>query len=303
VKRARYAMGLDGGGSTIRVAIVEPDLTVVGESQAGTVNPSVVGQTAAAELIRRAMREALAAACLTPQDIDAVAIGVAGASAAHSADWLRGVVTGVTPKARIVPSSDYEVALVGAHGTREGVLVAAGTGSVAYGINSLGQSALVGGWGYLIGDEGSGYWLGEQALRAVVRAADGRGPETSLSEALLKTLGLPEPRSLIAWLYQTGVSRTAQIAGLAVVALEQAAAGDPVARQIAERGADELALMVETVIRRLEADSLPIAFTGGILEKPSPLSEALCFRLGLDAIPRPRYRPVIGAAILALASG
>ena len=159
-----YYMGIDGGGSTVRVVIVTPDLTICGQSEGPTVNPGVVGSENAANTIRQAMRTALKSANLTADQIAAVGIGVAGAAAYHSADWLRAVVGAVTPQARIVPSADFEIALVGALGQREGVLVLAGTGSLAYGVNAAGETALVGGWGYLLDDAGSGYWIGHPGI-------------------------------------------------------------------------------------------------------------------------------------------
>ena len=302
MNRRRCVVGVDGGGSGVRVAVVTPDLAVIGEGRGRSANPSSVGRPLAAQRIRQALLQALSAAGLDAEQVAAVAAGVAGASGAHSASWLQEVINEVVPGAAVVASSDYEIALVGAHGRRLGVLVLAGTGSVAYGVNSDGESALVDGWGYLLGDEGSGYWLGEEALRAVARASDGRGPDTSLRPAVLEALGLPEPRALIGWLYGSGAIRTSEIAGLAPMLLEQAEAGDAVAQRIAEQGADELALKVRVVMHQLGGESLPIAFAGGLLSGPNPLSHALCQRLGLASIPQPQHHPVIGAALLALSA-
>jgi glucosamine kinase len=299
VTTGSYVMGIDGGGSTVRVAITTPELTIRGQASGPTANPSVVGRDAAAETIRAAMRSALRSADLSPEQINAVGIGIAGAAASHSEAWLREVVTAVTPHARLALSADYETALVGAIGQRCGVLVLAGTGSFAYGVNVKGETALVGGWGYLIGDEGSGYWLGSEGLRAVVRALDGRGPMTTLTTALLSALGLSDRMDLIHWLYDGAANRTREIAALGPLMLEQASS-DPVAAAIVQRAADELAQATEAVIRRLNMESPEFAFAGGLLSEPNPLTEALCRALRLSAIPVPRYPPVIGAALLAL---
>jgi N-acetylglucosamine kinase-like BadF-type ATPase len=245
------------------------------------------------------MREALHSAGLRPGQIAAVGIGIAGAAARHSADWLREVTSGVTPQAQIVPSADYEIALVGALGERRGVLVLAGTGSLAYGVNDAGEAALVGGWGYLLDDKGSGYWIGQQGLQAVIQAEDGRGPETSLTRILLGALSLEKPLDVIAWLYRSETPRTRDVAQLAPLVLDQAAGGDSVAQQIVTQAVTELARAAQTVIRRLKLDHPGFAFTGGLLTTPNPLSEGLCRALGLDRLPSPRYPPVIGAALLA----
>ncbi len=293
-------MGIDGGGSTIRVVIAMPDLAVLGESQGPTANPSAIGAEAAAQVVQTAMHAALDAAGLRPDQIAAVGIGIAGAAARHSAAWLRATVAEVTPQAAIVPSADYEIALVGALGERRGVLVLAGTGSLAYGVNAAGETALVGGWGYLLDDQGSGYWIGLQGLQAVVQADDGRGPATTLTPTLLDALGLGKPLDLIPWLYRSETPRTREIAHLAPLVLDQAAACDPVAQQIVTQAVEELAGAAQTVMRRLKLEQPRWAFTGGLLTTANPVSEGLCRTLGLDRLPTPRYAPVIGAALLAL---
>ncbi|MGQ9848859.1 MAG: BadF/BadG/BcrA/BcrD ATPase family protein [Aggregatilineaceae bacterium] len=298
-----WVMGIDGGGSHLRVAIVTPDLHTVAESQAGTANPVVIGPDAARAIIQATLRAALEAARLCPEQIAAVGIGIAGAAPCHSASavpWLRDVVTAVLPQTLVVPSADYEIALVGALGERVGVLVLAGTGSLAYGVNEAGESALAGAWGYLLDDAGSGYWLGRQALKAVARAADGRAPATALSDAVLSTLQLPDAYALVPWLYDREVQRTREVAALAPLVLAEAEAGDLVAADIVTRACDELTLAARTVIRRLGMESPPIAFAGGLLTAPNPLSRMLCRALDLPALPQPRYPPVIGAALLAL---
>ncbi len=297
-----YVMGIDGGGSAVRVAVLAADLTICGQSTGPTTNPSVVGRDAARRTIQAAMREALGASALLPGQIAAVGIGVAGAAMTHAEDWLRAVVAEVTPQARVVPSADYEIALVGAHGERRGVLVLAGTGSLAYGVNAAGESALVGGWGYLLGDEGGGFWIGLEGLRAAVRGVEGRGPATALSGLLLEALRLGAPRELIGWLYHGEAARTREIAALAPLVFAQAEAGDSVAVQIVNRAADELAAAARAVTRQLGMDRPRIAFAGGLLSAETPLRRALCAALELPTVPEPRHPPVVGAALLALAA-
>ncbi|MHB1319005.1 MAG: N-acetylglucosamine kinase [Anaerolineae bacterium] len=294
-------LGIDGGGSGLRVVLADADLTVYGRAEGPGANPSLVGRTRAASILHEAVLAALGT--IPSASVAAAAIGLAGAAASHSRAWLTDVVRAVLPEARVVPSADYEIALVGALGRRLGVIVLAGTGALAYGVNAAGQSALAGGWGYLLGDEGGGYWLGREGLQAVLRSDDGRGPDTTLSSTLLPTLGLADARDLIPWLYHEGRARTAEIAALAPLVLEAAAAGDGRALSLVERGADELGSAVDAVRDRLGYAKAPIAFAGGLLSAPNPLSTALCSRLGLEPLPRALYPPVIGAVILARDSG
>lgn len=290
-------LGLDGGGSGLRAVLADADLTLYGQAEGPAANPSTVGRERAAALIQEALRAALGDH--PPQAVAAVGIGVAGAAASHSADWLIQVVRTVLPQAQVAPSADYEIALVGALGQRLGLLVLAGTGALAYGVNAAGESALVGGWGYLLGDEGSGYWLGLEGLRAVLRAADGRGPETALAASLLPALGLDGARDLVPWLYRRAMPRAAQVASLAPLVLAAARLGDPCATEIVARGAQELALAAHAVMRRLSLVAPRIAFAGGLLSAPNPLSESLCRLLALDELPQPLHPPVMGAVLLA----
>ncbi len=294
----RYVMGIDGGGSNLRVIVATPDLQAVGESHAGTVNPSVIGRGASAGLIRQHMQTAIENAHLQRDDIQAVCIGVAGASAEHSTDWLCEVVGAVTPNAQLRPSADQEIALVGAHGKREGILILAGTGSVAYGVNPAGAAAVVGGWGYLLGDEGSGYWLGLSALKAVSQASERRAEKTSLTYIVLRELNLAKPRDLIRWLYAE--PRNAEIARFAPIVLEQTEAGDAVASRLVAEAVHYLAGHITALREILNFPDAPIAFAGGLLTHPNALSSGLCRQLHLAAIPMPKHPPVVGAVLLAL---
>lgn len=293
-----FVVGVDGGGSKVRVAVISADLTIHGQSEGGSANPNAAGSDAAMQTIQTCIRSAVNAAGIDPAQIQAAGIGVAGADMIHAREWVRQVIAGILPHARLAASSDYEIALVGAHGERRGVLLLAGTGSVAYGVNSAGDSMLVGGWGYLAGDEGGGYWLGMQALRSAIRHFDGRGPATTLTEALFERSSLRTRASIIAWLY--GEHRISEVAAMAPIVLEHSAKGDPIARQIVETAARELALMARTIYHKLGMERLPLMFSGSLLTTHNTLSGLLCELLKLDALPIPRYPPVMGAALLAL---
>lgn len=294
-----YLMGIDGGGSNLRIVITDLNLMVCAECRAGTVNPSVIGQKETSKIIQETMREAMQQVGLSAVDIAAVGIGIAGASANHSKDWLIEVVSGVLPNSIISPSSDIEIALVGAHGKRQGILILAGTGSVAFGVNAEGKSVQAGGWGYLIGDEGSGFWVGREGLRAVAQAEDSRGESTILSEMIFDKLALKQSTELIQWLYGLDKPPVKLIAGLARVVLEAAEADDSVARKIIDRAAQYLADYGVAVQKQLDMHHENIAFAGGLLETQNMLSNRLRELLGLSEFPQAKYSPVIGAALLA----
>jgi N-acetylglucosamine kinase-like BadF-type ATPase len=286
-----HVMGIDGGGSGVRVVITDEALNVIASAEGGSANPNSAGREAAAQTIQQAMRAALVQASV---EVAAVGVGIAGTITLK--EWVRETVVAVLPDAKIYAASDFEIALVGANGERRGVLILAGTGSVAFGINAEGETAQVGGWGYLLGDEGSGYLIGLKALQAVVRAADGREPPTALTEQVLRTLGMTSAQELIQWVYAPG--RTREIAGLAPLVLD--ASEDAVALEIITEAVAELTLMAHTVVRRLKIESPAYAFAGGLLSEVNVVSNGLCAALSLPGIPQPKYSPVIGAALLAL---
>lgn len=288
-------LGIDGGGSSVRVVIADESLQIRAEISGKTANPNVAGWETARATIQQAIRSALDQAGCAAQDIRAASAGIAGAEASRAGDWVRSVLGDVLPNALLVPAGDHEIALIGAHGQRRGVLILAGTGSVAYGIDDKGETILIGGWGYLLGDEGSGYWLGIQALQAVVRHMETRGCPTSLTAALLDATGLTDRDSIITWTYSE--RRNREIARLAPIVLTHAEQGDSIANSLVDRAAYDLALMVATVYHRLDMPDLPLAFAGSLLLHENILQQKLCDRLKLTAPPVPRHSAVIGAAI------
>lgn len=294
-------LGIDGGGSNLRAVIVDDELNTVAQAiYPQTANPSSVGREAAASTIQSALRSALRKAGCPPDAIRAAGIGVAGASAEYAADWLVEVIHGVLPETRVVASSDIEIALVGAHGARRGVIALAGTGSVAYGVSESGEGLIVGGWGYLIGDEGSGFWLGLRAVQIAAREYDhAPEPPSALAQRVLAALEIPNGRALIRKIYGEARVDVRGIAALASLLLDAADAGDTRAQEAVDQGARALAGLVATLERRLNLTQPPVALAGSLLQNDNPLSRALCRELGLPEIPRALHPPVVGAALLA----
>lgn len=296
-----YSMGIDGGGTSLRVVVVDDDLNVVAQTHGEGVNPNQIGHHLASQRIRDAVTAVLRD---SPGDVSACALGIAGAAASHSADWLKTVLTDLLPQAVIVPSSDLEIALTGAHGKPYGILLLAGTGSAALGIDPHRNQVLVGGWGYLIDDFGSGYWLGNQALQHTVQVLDGRRSQDALSDAVLQQIECADRSSVIRWLYQQESPAPSRIASLAALVLNtadnQADYQSEAARQILDAAADHLAAMVSALHQQLTVTpALTVRFAGGLLQQPNALSQRVVAKLGLDTFPAARYPPHIGAALLA----
>lgn len=289
-------MGIDGGGSHLRVVIVDDDLREIVSFEGASANPSSLGQAEAAERLTRAVRQALQDA---PEiKLRGVGVGIAGASADRAEGWLREVLAPLLPGTRIYPSSDQEIALVGGRAALDGLVLLAGTGSIAYGVTSDGRRHQAGGWGYLLGDEGSGYWIGQQALRSVALWHDGRWDGSpTLPQHILHHLGLKTPLQVIDWTYHE--ARPHQIAQLAQAVLTLSDAGEPGASAILDRAAFELAALADHVRQTLDLPRDHITYAGGLLTADNVLSRRVTAHLGLAAPPLVRHRPVIGAALLA----
>jgi N-acetylglucosamine kinase-like BadF-type ATPase len=208
-------------------------------------------------------------------------------------------------KSRTLVVNDALIALAAGAGEGSGVVIVAGTGSIAYGRDTAGRAARAGGWGYLLGDEGGGFWIGRAALSAVVRQFDGRGPATILTDLVLAQMELRDPRELIHAVYDIGMPRQA-VAGIASVVQRAGDAGDAVAREILERASGELAAAAASVIGRLgmRGDVFPIVLSGGIFRGIPSLVAGVSARM-TEVAPRSSIRPLtvepaVGAVALAI---
>jgi N-acetylglucosamine kinase-like BadF-type ATPase len=216
---------------------------------------------------------------------------------------VRRLLEGLVTAAHIIVVNDALVALEAGAPGRPGVVVISGTGSIAYGRDARDRSARAGGWGYVLADEGSGYWLGRQALRAVMRQADGRDAPTSLTSRLLAHYHVGRAQDLVRKVY-TGDLKPAAIATLASTVQAAASEGDAVASRIIEVGADELAGMAASVASRLELSRPEVVLAGGIFRAVPRMGEAVIARLSVR-LPDARARrlevePAAGAVRLAI---
>jgi N-acetylglucosamine kinase-like BadF-type ATPase len=239
-----------------------------------------VGAASACEALDRAISAAFAAAGLQRVPVAAACLGLAGAGRAPDQEAFGEWAERTNLSKHVEVTTDVAILLSAGTPDGWGVALVAGTGSIAYGRHSEGRTARAGGWGNLLGDEGSGYALVLAALRGVARAADGRGEPTRLSEDLLKACGAKQPQDLIRTLYQGSWDR-ARLAGLAPLVFAAAGAGDSLASRVVADGARELAAAVASVARQLDlvGAPVPLALAGGLLLQDAGYRQAL-----LDAI-------------------
>ncbi|EEF40856.1 N-acetylglucosamine kinase, putative [Ricinus communis] len=274
-------LGLDGG-TTSTVCICMPilpfstplpdPLPVLARAVAGCSNHNSVGETAARETLEEVMADALLKSGSNRSAVQAVCLAVSGVNHPNDVqrilNWLRDIFPN---HVKLYVQNDAVAALAsGTMGKLHGCVLIAGTGTIAYGFTEDGKEARAAGAGPILGDWGSGYGIAAQALTAVVRAYDGRGPQTILTSSILQTLGLSSPDELIGWTYAD--PSWARIAALVPVVVSCAEAGDEVANKILQVSVEELALSVKAVVQRLGLcgedgnSSFPLVMVGGVLE-------------------------------------
>lgn len=262
-----WILGVDGGGTQTtallaRLPTAGNGWEVLGRGTAGSSNLRAAGVSAALAALDLALREALAAAGVSGMTVRAACFGLAGAGRSAEQRLVREWAEQRLGTSAVEVVEDAVLPL--AAGTPEGwgLAVIAGTGSMAFAQNAAGETARAGGWGWLLGDEGSGYALVQAALRAVLRAADGRAPATLLTERLLAACGLTQPEELIEYVY--GRADRAALAALAPVVLD-CASRDAVADRLVQEGAAELAAIAATAAARVALPStVPLALAGGL---------------------------------------
>ena len=296
-----HVLGVDGGGSRTRCLIASLSGHILARGSGGPSNPLTAGFDGAAESIQAAIEEA-SRRCGINSFIASV-MGLAGTERASTRESLKARLTlHDLGDLRII--SDAHVALTGATGCRPGVVVISGTGSIAYGENERGETARAGGWGWRLGDEGSGYDIGHRALIAALRDHDGRGPATLLTESIRGALSLGTIDELVDLTYR-GNMGSEEVAALAGLVGKAAGEGDNVALRILEGAGVELGVSASAVIGRLGlTGGFTLGLVGGVFNLGSLIRESLersVRRTAPDCvISRPRFPPEVGAALLAL---
>lgn len=252
--------GIDGGGTKTVVVLVDETGAELTRVQASTSNAAVVGHAAAGSVLRDALEEALGGSG-TDVAIASAWFGLSGSDRPDDHDKLKPFFQHLTGEIRM--TNDAEL-ILGALPDSVGLAIVSGTGSIAVGRNARGEQARSGGWGQIIGDEGSGYDFARRMFQAFARNVDGRGPSTSLTTRLISHLALSEPHHLIAFVYKPETSK-GDIARLARIVIEEAETGDRVAREIIAASANELVVTASAAAQRLGFKGvLPLALTGSM---------------------------------------
>ncbi len=293
----RYVLGVDAGAATTLGLLASESGTIVAEARSGGASLQTHGEQQVEKVVAGII-DSLGG--LHP--VSALCMGLSGVERPEDEIVVRNVLKrlGYRAASRIV--NNAVIALIAGAPDRAGIVMLAGMGAIAYGVDRTGHSARSGGLGPLLSDEGSSHWLGQAALRAAVRASDGRGPETALMALVFASLAVPSAFDLLPLSYEKGLSR-AQIAALAGAVQKAADRGDDVAKRLLDDAAAEQIAAVRAVAARLAFDApYPVVLTGGAFRACPSLSALFTARLGLS-LARPallEVEPATGAVKLAL---
>src|SRR3954451_5242685 len=297
-----HVLGIDAGGTKTVCLLADESGTILSEARGPGANLHVAGELAVEKVLHEVMEQAVGDQAIGDRAIEpsAICLGIAGVDRDDEARTVGAIMRRIGHKSRVLVVNDALIALVAGARDAAGIVVIAGTGSIAYGRNAQFEAARARGWGHMIGDEGSGYWIGREALAAVMRAYDGRGPATALTADVLAHVEADDESRLPAIVYDRALPRMT-VAALGPIVQQAAPAGDAVAMRILERAADELVLAARSVATQLEmrGDEFTFILAGGVFRVVPWLAEELPRRL-VEVAPRCQVlvleeEPAVGA--------
>ena len=300
---SKLYLGVDGGQSSTTALIGDETGRVLGAGRGGPCNHVHFGEGAAK--LTRAVNECVAKACeqahLDPKQIhfQAACFGMSGGPEDKEA-----LLSQILSTEKLIVTHDGLIALSGATAGEPGIITIAGTGSFSFGRNAAGQTMRAGGWGYIFGDEGSGFAIGCAAVRAALHARDGTGDPTILVDRLSEIAGMPLAEIPMAF-YEGRIDRS-RIAAFSPAVSRGADERDPVAVRIVNEAAAALARLVAAVISQLRWPDGPVAVgpVGGVFDAGRtilrPLGEALARTATAAVLVPPRLAPAAGAVLLAM---
>jgi glucosamine kinase len=305
-----YIIGIDGGGTKTTSVLCALDGAILAEAQGAPTNFQIIGIERTAQTIIELIQTCCHSVGCSISQIGAVVAGVAGAGrSSDQQNLLEGILREAELRNLQLPNlaveSDARIALEGAFGGKPGVIVIAGTGSIVFGKDEQGKIYRAGGWGRLIGDEGSGYAIGQQAFRAIAQSLDDKSKKTKLTKRFDEKFGLNSQEAIIHALYKENFD----IASVMPTVIEVASKGDAVAKKILDTAASDLAGNIEIVLRKMDTKprripKRPLALIGGLLAHDQYYSRKIISVIRKKSLPvsirQAESSPVVGAAVMAI---
>ncbi|KXG78436.1 Glucosamine kinase GspK [Fervidicola ferrireducens] len=295
-----YIVGVDAGGSKIEVLALDLEKnTATSFILERPGNVLVAGKTKALESIIETVKRVSEQQEKTSSECLGIYVGVAGAGSEKVRQKISQALKSLGLAKKIFVEADFKIALAGAAGEPRGLVVISGTGSIAYGVNEKGKEVVVGGWGHLVGDEGSGYYIGQRAIKEAIKYYEGCGGSKGIYEEVLSYFGLEDLTKIKPILYSENFSKDL-IAGLAIRVGRLGDEGEKTALKILKEAGKSLAEIANCAIKRL-GDTC-VFVSGSVLLKEKLVYDSFALELGRAnpgvKINRPKYKAVAGALIL-----
>jgi N-acetylglucosamine kinase-like BadF-type ATPase len=299
-----WILGIDGGGTKTVGCMADRSGKVLGQAAAGPANYHTVGLEGLRQAVAVIVEQACAKCDLDRHDLELISLGLAGVDRDQDRAVVLATLQELGLGCRYIINNDARIALAAGLGGEPGIVLIAGTGSIAYGVNKQSEIIRAGGWGHVCSDEGSGYDIARQALVRVCKAREQREAPSVLLEGIMAYWRIADWDALISFIYSPATGKTA-IAALTTVVASAAAAGDALAQAILEDAAAALADLADSVRRRGFGphEVVPVVTGGSVLENIAAVRQGVACRLaGKATLVWPRQQPVMGALALGLAS-
>ncbi len=295
-----FIAGIDAGGTSTKCVIVDQSGKCMIRAEAGPANPQLVGFKQAVESVKESLNRACTGIGLDRVDI--LGIGIAGVGRSEDIKLTRDHLDSFFLAEEVYLSNDGLISLYRALAGENGIVVTAGTGSIVYGLSEMGNLERAGGWGPLLGDEGSGFYLGLEAIKAVIRSSENREANTILTEIIKDELAITDLFELIPFVYQDKLPRH-QIARLPPGVLRAVGQGDTVAVEIVNKGIQQLVLQVVELTTRFGNKELTVAVNGGVFKNKLfyNIFKEMLHKYGIYNLRLPVYQSDIGAVLYACA--
>jgi len=300
----KYYIGMDGGGTKTKSVLVDEKMNIISSQIGGPSNFLMIGNEVVSETIFNIINQTLKNSNLSIEQISGIVLGTTGGGRRSDAESLeKSIINFALEKnfhlKNFRVESDARIALEGAFSGKPGCILIAGTGSIMFGKDSKGIIHRVGGFGRFIGDEGSGFKLGQKGLIAVAKEFDGRGNKTLISELLREKFNIENPENLITEIYRNNFD----IASIAPLVIQASEKGDHIAEMIIEAETDELIIHIEAMQRKLNENILFVSLIGSIITSDNFYSlrfkEKVVQKLNYVILKEAENPPEIGAAIMA----
>lgn len=300
----KYLIGMDGGGTKTKCLLTDFGLNPIYETTGGPSNFLMLGSEKVSETILNLVKDCIDSKNISYDDVDAIVLGTTGGGRRSDAESLeKAIINYVKSKTVSLKNfrveSDARIALEGAFSGKPGSILIAGTGSIMFGKDANGEIHRVGGFGRYLGDEGSGYRIGQKALNKVSRFFDERGKETLITDLLRQTFSISSSEELITAVYRNNFD----IASVTPVVIEAADKGDKTAQRILEDEAEELILHITAMKNKLQLPQLKISLIGSLINTANYFSylfnEKVVRNFNDVVIKEAENQPEFGAVLMA----